>query len=62
MITSLTEMTSTPHFYEVKPRQDKSGVDLISNALPFAWKLLAMSADPKLTGQRTDCSDSPLTA
>jgi hypothetical protein len=23
------------HFYEVRPRSDKRGVDLISNALPF---------------------------
>jgi hypothetical protein len=28
-------MTSTAHVYEVHPRRDKRGVDLISNALPF---------------------------
>jgi hypothetical protein len=28
-------MTSTPHVYEVRPRKDKRGVDLISAALPF---------------------------
>ena len=32
-----TPMTSTisPHVYEVRPRKDKRGVDLISDALPF---------------------------
>jgi hypothetical protein len=25
----------TPHVYEVRPRNDKSGVDLISDVLPF---------------------------
>ena len=28
-------MTSSPHVYEVRPRKDKRGVDLISDALPF---------------------------
>jgi hypothetical protein len=28
-------MTSSQHVYEVRPRKDKSGVDLISDALPF---------------------------
>jgi len=28
-------MTATPHVYEVKPRKDKLGVDLISEVLPF---------------------------
>jgi hypothetical protein len=28
-------MTSTPHVYEVRPRKDHRGVDLISDALPF---------------------------
>ena len=28
-------MQSTIHAYEVRPRKDKRGVDLISNALPF---------------------------
>ena len=28
-------VTSSQHVYEVHPRSDKRGVDLISNALPF---------------------------
>jgi hypothetical protein len=28
-------MRSTIHFYEVRPRHDKRGVNLISDALPF---------------------------
>jgi hypothetical protein len=28
-------MTSSPHVYEVRPRRDHRGVDLISDALPF---------------------------
>jgi hypothetical protein len=28
-------MTSSQHGYEVRPRKDKRGVDLISEALPF---------------------------
>jgi hypothetical protein len=28
-------MTSSQHVYEVRPRKDKSGVDLISDVLPF---------------------------
>ena len=28
-------MTSTPHVYEVRPRNDHRGADLISDALPF---------------------------
>jgi hypothetical protein len=28
-------MTSSQRVYEVRPRKDKSGVDLISDALPF---------------------------
>ena len=28
-------MTSSKHVYEVRPRKDKRGVDLISDALPF---------------------------
>jgi len=28
-------MTSSQHLYEVWPRKDKRGVDLISDALPF---------------------------
>jgi hypothetical protein len=28
-------MTSTPHTYEVRPREDHRGVNLISDMLPF---------------------------
>ncbi len=28
-------MTSSQHVYEVRPRKDKRGVDLISDALPY---------------------------
>jgi hypothetical protein len=28
-------MTNSQHVYEVRPRKDKHGVDLISDALPF---------------------------
>jgi hypothetical protein len=28
-------MTNTRHLYEVRPRKDRRGVDLISDALPF---------------------------
>jgi hypothetical protein len=28
-------MTNPQHLYEVRPRKDKRGVDLISDALPF---------------------------
>jgi hypothetical protein len=28
-------MTSSQHIYEVRPRRDKRGFDLISDALPF---------------------------
>jgi hypothetical protein len=28
-------MTSLQHVYEIRPRSDKRGVDLISDALPF---------------------------
>jgi hypothetical protein len=28
-------MQSTIHVYEVRPRKDKRGVDLVSNVLPF---------------------------
>jgi len=29
------EMTSTPHVYEVRPRKDHRGVNLISDVLAF---------------------------
>jgi hypothetical protein len=28
-------MTSSQHVYEIRPRKDKRGVDLISDTLPF---------------------------
>jgi hypothetical protein len=28
-------MTNSQHVYEVRPRKDKRGVDLVSDALPF---------------------------
>ena len=31
----MNKMTSSQHVYEVRPRKDKRGVDLISDALPF---------------------------
>ncbi len=34
-------MTNSQHVYEVRPRKDKRGIDLISDALPFGrlWYL-----------------------
>jgi hypothetical protein len=32
---NIDAMTSTAHVYEVRPRKDKLGVDLISDVLPF---------------------------
>jgi hypothetical protein len=29
-------LTSPEHVYEVRPRKDKRGIDLISDVLPFA--------------------------
>ena len=34
-VVALLPMTSSQHIYEVRPRKDKRGVDLISDALPF---------------------------
>jgi hypothetical protein len=31
----MSAMTKSQHVYEVRPRKDKRGVDLISDALPF---------------------------
>ena len=28
-------MTNSQHFYEIRPRKDRRGADLISDALPF---------------------------
>ena len=32
-----TAVCNSIHAYEVRPRKDKRGVDLISDALPFSW-------------------------
>ena len=39
-------MTNSQHVYEVRPRKDKRGVDLISDALPFGrlWYLEVSNA------------------
>jgi hypothetical protein len=34
-------MQATIHVYEVRPRKDKRGFDLISNALPFFFRNFA---------------------
>jgi hypothetical protein len=41
-------MTSSQHVYEVRPRKDHRGVDLISDALPFGrlWYEQAPDATP----------------
>jgi len=41
-------MQSTMHVYEVRPRKDKRGVDLISDALPFG-RLWYASRTPSRT-------------
>ena len=33
--TAIGTMTSAQHVYEIRPRKDHRGVDLISDALPF---------------------------
>jgi len=33
----VTVATDKMHVYEVRPRNDHRGVDLISDALPFGW-------------------------
>jgi hypothetical protein len=35
LISSTVEFVSIVHVYEVRPRSDKRGVDLISDVLPF---------------------------
>jgi hypothetical protein len=34
-------MQSTMHLYEIRPRKDKRGVDLVSDALPFVRRWYA---------------------
>jgi hypothetical protein len=45
-LTAGGAMTSSQHVYEIRPRSDKRGVDLISDVLPFGglWYLDARSA------------------
>ena len=38
---------TTPHVYEVRPRKDRRGVDLVSDALPFGG---ASNDEPRLVG------------
>jgi len=37
-------MFKAPHLYEVRPRKDKRGVDLISDVLPFGGLLYVHEA------------------
>jgi hypothetical protein len=53
-------MQSTMHVFEVRPRKDKRGVDLISDALPFGrlWTtdrkpLRTQSAMPSIAADHT---------
>jgi hypothetical protein len=39
--TNQPTMTSSQHGYKVRPRRDKRGVDLISDALPFGRLCMA---------------------
>jgi hypothetical protein len=49
-------MQSTMHVYEVRPRKDKRGVDLISDVLPFGrlWY-----GGPNVRGAATPKNDRP---
>ena len=38
-------MTSSQHVYEIRPRKDKRGVDLISDMLPFGRLWMAQTAN-----------------
>jgi len=43
------------HLYEVRPRRDKRGVDLISDALPFGRRAERIRfRDQKITAPHTD--------
>jgi hypothetical protein len=46
-------LQSTMHVYEVRPRKDKRGVDLISDALPFGrlWY-----GEPNAASNAVDCA------
>jgi hypothetical protein len=52
-------MTSSQHHYEVRPRKDHRGVDLISDALPFGRLWYGEPSAPdfmikKVTAPHTD--------
>jgi len=49
-------MTSSQHVYQVRPRKDKRGVDLISDVLPFGglW-----CGEPNVRGAATLKNDRP---
>jgi hypothetical protein len=51
-------MTSSQHIYEVRPRKDKRGVDLISDALPFGGLWYAAKRDQQHT--RTQNRKTPI--
>jgi len=43
-------LTSSQHVYEVRPRKDKRGVDLISDALPFFFPKLRSAISVEQVG------------
>jgi len=49
-------MTSSQHIYEVRPRKDRRGFDLISDVLPFGrlWY-----GEPNVRGAATPKNDRP---
>ena len=49
-------MTSSQHAYEVRPRKDHHGVDLISDALPFGR---LRYGEPNVRGAATPKNDRP---
>jgi len=52
------EMTSSQHIYEVRPRKDKRGVDLISDALPFFFRNFASPFSVEQVGMEAPASFS----
>ena len=54
-------MQSAMRVYEVRPRKDKRGVDLISDALPFGRLWVCVASQPNQQRKRLrDASDSDL--
>jgi hypothetical protein len=49
-------MTNSEHVYEVRPRKDHRGVNLISDALPFG-RLMALRLKYKFTKLRQNTKD-----